>query len=104
MLIDSLHTKKPVGPSKTPDWAIKDAKEALAEPLCYIVNEFITEEKFPENLKKACVNPLSKKGDSEDPLNYRLISVTSALSKTFEKAFSSQITSFLAREQLLSTS
>ena len=47
-----------------------------------------------------CVTPLFKKGNPEDPLNYRPISVTSALSKIFEKAFSLQITSFLEREQL----
>ena len=64
VLIDSLNTSKPVGPSKIPAWAIKDAKAALAEPLCYLINQFITEGKFPEDLKKACVTPLhsSKKG------------------------------------------
>ena len=95
---------KPVGPSKIPAWAIKDAKAALAEPLCYLINQIITEGKFPEDLKKTCVTPLFKKGNSEDPLNYRPISATSAWSKNFEKAFSSQITSFLEREQLLSIS
>ena len=67
-------------------------------------NQFITEGKFPEDRKKGCVTPLFKKGNPEDSLNYRPISVTSALSKNFEKAFSSQITSFLGREQLLSIS
>ena len=104
VLIGSLNTSKPVGPSKIPAWAIKDAKAALAEPLCYLINQFITEGKFPEDLKKASVTPLFKKGNPEDPLNFRPISVTSALSKIFEKAFSSQITSFLEREQLLSAS
>ena len=59
--------------------------------------------KFLVDLKKACATPL-KKGNPDDPLNYRPISVTSSLSKIFEKAFSSQITSFLSREQLLSIS
>ena len=65
VLIDSLNTSKPVGPSKIPAWAIKDAKAALAEPLCYLINQFITEGKFPEDLKKACVTPLFKKGNPE---------------------------------------
>ena len=104
VLIDSLNTSKPVGPSKIPASAIKDAKAALAEPLCYLINQFITEAKFPEDLKKACVTPLFKEGNPESPLNYRPIFVTSALSKDFEKAFSSQITSFLEREQLFSAS
>ena len=99
-----MNTSKPLGPSKLSACAIKDAKAALAEPLCYLIIQFITEEKFPENLKKACVTTLFKKGNPEDPLNYRPISVTSAMSKIFEKAFSSQITSFLESEKLLSIS
>ena len=97
-----MNTSKPLGPSKIPAWAIKDAKAALAEPLCYLINQFVTERKFPEDLKKKCVTPLFKKGNPEDPHNYRPISVTSALSKIFEKEFSSHITSFLESEQLLS--
>ena len=85
VLIDSLNTSKPVGPSKTPAWAIKDAKAALAESLCYLINQFITEGKFPEGLKKACVTPLFKKVNPEDPLIYRPISVTSALSKILKR-------------------
>ena len=46
VLIDSLNTSKPVGPSKIPAWAIKDAKAALAEPLCYLINQFIKERKI----------------------------------------------------------
>ena len=104
VLIFSLNTNKSVDPSKIPAWAIKDAKAALVEPLCYLINQFITEGKYPEYLKKACVTTLFKIGNPEYPLNYRPISVTSALSKIFEKAFSSQITRFLERERLLSAS
>ena len=104
VLIDSLNTSKQVGPSKTPAWAIKYAKAAIAEPLFCLINQFITEGKFPEDLRKVCVIPLFKEVNPEDPLNYRPISVTSALSKIFEKAFSSQITNFLEKEQFLSIS
>ena len=38
----------------------KDAKAALAETLCYLINQFITEGKFPEDPKKACLTPLLK--------------------------------------------
>ena len=63
-----------------------------------------TEGKFSEDLIKACVTPFVKKGNPKDPLNYSPISVTSALSKIFEKAFSSQITKLLESEQLVSIS
>ena len=104
VLKDSLYTCKPLGPSKKPAWAIKDAKAPLAEPLYYLSYQFITEVKFPEDLKKTCVTPLSKKGNLKDLLNHRPISVTFALSTIFEKGFSSQIARFPEREQLLSFS
>ena len=61
----------------------------------------LQKENLPEDLKKPCVTPLFKKGNPEDPLIYRPISLISASSKIFEKAFSSQITSCLERAQLL---
>ena len=82
----------------------KNAKAPLADQLCYLSNQFITKVESPEDLKKACVTPLFKKGNLEDPVNHRPISVTFALSRIFEKAFSSQITRFPEREQLLSFS
>ena len=102
MLINLLHSNKALGPSKIPVGAIKDDRATQAEPLFYLINQFITEGKFPEDLKKNRVTPLFKKGKPADPLNYRPISVTSPLSKNFGEALSSQITTFLEGEQLLS--
>ena len=73
VLIDSLHTSKLLGLSKSPAWTIKDAKAALAEPLCYLINQFFLERKFPDDLKKACLTPPVKKRNPEDPLIYRPI-------------------------------
>ena len=53
VLIDSLYISKPLGPSKIAAWAVKNAKAAIAEPLCYLINQFTTEGKIPEDLKKA---------------------------------------------------
>ena len=44
VLIDSL--SKPLGPLQIPAWAIKNAKAALAEPLCYLNNQFITKRRI----------------------------------------------------------
>ena len=61
VLIDSLHTSKQLIPSKIPVEAIKNAKAALSKPLCYLINQFITEGKIPEALKTACATPLFKR-------------------------------------------
>ena len=71
--------------AKIPAWALKDAQSVLAEPLSFLINEFISESSFPTDLKKALVSPLYKKGNTEDPTNYRPISVTGALAKFFEQ-------------------
>ena len=67
-LIKCLNVNKPLGPSKIPAWALKDAQSVLAEPLCFLINEFISESSFPTDLKKALVSPLYKKETQKIPL------------------------------------
>ena len=76
---------KSIGPHSIPAWVLKDCRNVMAEPLCYLINAFIIEGKYPNHLKHALVTPIYKKGDREDPCNYRPISITPALSKIFEK-------------------
>ena len=53
-------------------------------------------------MKHALVTPIYKKGDREDPCNYRPISKTPALSKIFEKVLRKQMNEYLEENQLLS--
>ena len=101
-LIKCLNVNKPLGPSKIPAWALKEAQSVLAEPLCFLINEFISESSFPTDLKKALVSPLYEKGNTEDPTNYRPISVTVALAKIFEQVKRNQINDYLISNKLLS--
>ena len=52
VLIDSLHTCKPVGPSKIPAWAIKDAKAVLAQHYVFSFISSLQRENFQKILKK----------------------------------------------------
>ena len=74
----------------------------IAEPLCYLVNTFIQEGKFPNHLKQAFAIPIFKKGDPENAANYRPFSITSALAKIFEKILRQQISEYLTENNLLS--
>ena len=67
----------------------------MVEPLCYLINAFLCNGIFPHHFKQAIVTPVSKKGDSENPNNYRRISITSALFKVFEKIILEQITTYI---------
>ena len=102
--LKKLNTNKPLGPSEIPAWALKDAANVIIEHLTFLINAFLTEGKFPNHLKQAYVVPIFKKGDYEEPNNYRPISITSALSKIFENILRDQIVSHLNRNNILSAS
>ena len=101
-IVRSLNTKKPLGPSNIPAWALKDSLNVIAEPLTFLINAFLEQGKFPNHLERAHVVPIYKNGDAEEPNNYRPISITSALSKVFEKLICNQILEHLERNNLLS--
>ena len=100
---NTLIVKKPLGPSLNPAWALKDAREHIAEPLCFLFKQFLTEERFPDDLKRVHVLLLFKKNDPEDPINYRPISLTRALVKFFELLFRDQTLAKLEKNMLLAT-
>ena len=94
--IKTLNPNKPLGPTSIPAWALKDGAYQLAEPLTFLINSFIRENKFPSDLKKAHVVPLFKKDDPLKPENYRPISLTSSLSKLIEKLLQEPINVYLS--------
>ena len=92
-----------MGPSLIPAWVLKDAREHIAEPVCFLFNQFLTEQRLPDDLKRAHVLPLFKKDDPEDPINYRPISLTGALAKTFGILLQEKKLAYLEKNKLLAT-
>ena len=74
----------------------------LSGPLCAIFNRCITDQSFPETFKHALVTPVYKKDDETDEKNYRPVSLTTNLSKVFERLMSDQMMRFLCQHNLLS--
>ena len=99
--LKELNSNKPLGPSNIPAWALKDCMNIVAEPLQFLINAFIFEGSFPQQLKQAHITPIFKSGDAENPKNYRPISITSALAKIFEKSLNEQITEYLNKNILI---
>ena len=102
-ILNNLNVKKPFCPSLIPAWALRDAREHIVEPLCFLFNQFLTVQRFPDHLKRAHVLPLFKKDDPEDPIIYRPISLTGALAKVFEILLRDQILAYLEKNMLLAT-
>ena len=50
-----------------------------------IMQESLNQGKLPESWKRANIVPLFKKGNRQEPLNYRPVSLTSVVCKILEK-------------------
>lgn len=73
----------------------------IAPRLAEIFNSCIDEGKFPDLLKCSKIIPLFKSGNSEDPTNYRPISILPALSKVFEKLILTQLLGHFNRNSIM---
>ena len=66
-LVRILITKKPLGPSNIPAWALKDSRNIIAEPHAFLINAFLEHEKNQNHLKRAHVVPIYKNGTQKNP-------------------------------------
>ena len=93
--IKKLKVRKAPGLSAIPTWALRDASSIICYPLRDIINSCLTQSIFPDALKHAVVTPLYKKRNREDALYYRPISITTNLSKIFERIIATQIGTYM---------
>ena len=87
-----------------PAKVIKVLEPVLSHILATLINKSISTSVFPDPLKIAKVRPIFKTGERDDKTNYRPISILPLISKIFEKAANSQLTSFLEKYNLLKNS
>ncbi len=77
-------------------------KEQLAEPLTLLWSESFGRGYIPDVLKTQFITPIFKKGDRTDPANYRPVSLTSHVIKTFERVFRKHLVKHLEESVLIS--
>ena len=80
---------------------MRSSAKVTANTLQLLVNNAISNGKFPENLKLADVTPIFKKKDPLDKTNYRLFSVLPAVSNIFERLIQKQINGHVKTNYLL---
>ena len=89
-------------PEGIPPYFIKRIVHSIIQPLVYLFNNFLHSNFVPKQWKQAIVIPIHKKGNQNNPKNYRPISLTSSFSRIFEAIISNKIISHLIKNNLLS--
>ena len=89
--INSLDTSKSTQSEDIPFKVIKDNADIFANFIIQGFNKCIIDGKFPDQLKKADVSPVFKKGNHNDKTNYRPVSILPSLSKIYERLIYNQI-------------
>ncbi|KFV56278.1 hypothetical protein N328_00737, partial [Gavia stellata] len=90
-LLHHLDTHKSVGPDGIHARVLTELAEVLTKPLYIIYQQSWLTREVPEDWRLANVTPIFKKGQKEDPGNYKPVSLTSVPGKIMEQIILSAI-------------
>ena len=79
-----------------------ESKHIITPILCHLINLFVQQGYFPENLKLGCITPIFKSGDKKNASNYRPVCSLSPFSKIIEKVINNRMVTFLDEHEVLS--
>ena len=79
-----------------------NSKHILTPIFCHLINLFVEQGYFPENLKVGCITPIFKGGEKDKVNNYRPVCSLSSLSKIIEKVIANRMVNFLEDSDILS--
>jgi len=97
-----LKVNKSSGPDGLHPRLLKELADSLPVPLKMLFDIIMNSGKLPSAWKIAEVKPIFKKGDKQDPGNYRPVSLTSILCKLFEGFIRDSLNNHLLENNLLS--
>ena len=100
-LLLELNSRKATGPDKIPAILLKTVATEITPVIVSFFQQSLNTGTFPDELKKANVTPIPKKGSKSDVKNYRPISLTSILSKCLEHIVVSNFMDHLESNNIL---
>jgi Reverse transcriptase (RNA-dependent DNA polymerase) len=80
---------------------LKNCDLSLCLPLCHIFDTSFKTNRIPEQWLNAVVVPIHKKGVTNDPNNYRPISLTSTCCRVMERIINNEILDYLLKNSLI---
>jgi hypothetical protein len=89
--LKSINPRKSPGFDNIPPKLVKIGAHALSKPLTKTINKCIDMSIFPDDLKRAEVSPIFKKGDAYCKEQYRPVSVLPSISKLLEGLMCDQL-------------
>ncbi len=97
-ILENIDDKKAISVSP---YVLKKCASTLAMPLSLVFKLSLDNAQLPKLWKSANVTPIFKKGDTNDPLNYRPVSLTSIPCKILEGLIREKIMSHLKENNLI---
>lgn len=98
----NLRSASAPGWDNIPTMFLKIANKLVVPIITHLTNLCFEQGIFPPALKIAVITPIHKNGKTDDPTNYRPISVLTSISKIIEKILNSRLINYLNRYNLLS--
>jgi hypothetical protein len=93
-LLLAIQPNKAHGPDQIPARVMKENAVELAPILALIFNSSLSRSEVPEDWRTGNVSPIYKKGQKQDPCNYRPVSLTCIACKLMEHVIVSNIMKF----------
>ena len=79
-----------------------DSKHIITPVICHLINLFVSQGYFPEQLKLGCITPIFKSGDRKKANNYRPVCSLSPISKIIEKVVNNRMIDFIEDQDIFS--
>ena len=102
--LKTLNSAKSCGPDECHPYFLKEYADEIYLPLTDIFRKTLASGEVPEDWRKANITCIFKKGNKQDPGNYRPVSLTSVICKLLESNIREAIMDHLSSHKLLSDS